>query len=102
MYIETIRLTRKGDGFKTGLGVKGKDNSENWKLFRAAKPFDVGIDRADFIVDLCRDDGQIVRTVCVRASAISKLIGRKAPTVKEARQYDRDYWNGARAARAAA
>jgi hypothetical protein len=94
--VEILDIRYRGC-FKTGAGAIGASYRETKQLFKKAQSLAVKEARAAFIVDLHDHHGNLVDTALIDRRGYEALTGETAPTYKESREYDAQYWANARA-----
>lgn len=96
-YLDTIYLTKKGDGYKTRVGCQAETDALTTALFESARPLAMDADTADFLLDLHEDDGTIVDTIALSADAFTQITGEPVLTEDEYQKIDTDFWSAAQA-----
>jgi len=99
-YIEIIDC--RGRGSKTGMGAAWPTEAEARRAFDGARFLEVSSKGAEFLIDLHNANGDLLDTICTNAIGFEVLIGDPPKSVEEYDAHDADYWQRARAERAAA
>ena len=86
-----------GKGYKTGVGAIFETNAATYAAFRAAKPLDVGLDDAVFLLDYYNRKGDLAGSIGLSPDGFEEIVGEAAPTEAQCKKFDTQYWDDARA-----
>ena len=95
-YMEIIFVSKEGDCFQTGVGAEMKTDHSTNQAFESVRQHEVDIKEADFILDLHEDDGSLIDSIALKASALEQVTGEKFKGEQFYRDYDKAYWDTAR------
>lgn len=94
-YMEMIYIDTDDQARHTNVGAALGSNAATWRAFRSYRHFDVGKDRAKFLLDYHNAKGDLAETICLDAKGFTEISGEKPKTDAAYRQIDADYWEKA-------
>lgn len=96
LYLEFEYIDKDNAGRKTGVGCEGETDRETMKLFNNARKFSSPIETCDFLLDLKKDDGDIIDTIGISKEVFRKISGTEPLSDEEYVELDTNFWQGIR------
>jgi hypothetical protein len=91
--MEMIFIDSDDQARHTNVGAAMGSNAATWAAFRSYRFFDVGKDRAQFLLDYHNAKGDLAGTIFLDAAGFIAISGEKPKTDADYRQIDADYWS---------
>lgn len=101
-YMEMIYIDSNDNARHTNVGAAMDSNAATWAAFQSYRRFEVGEDRAQFLLDYHNAKGYLGGTIRLDAGGFTAISGERLKSDAAYRKIDDDYWAEARAARQAA
>ena len=100
-FMEMIFIDPADDNARmTDMAMALESDAATWRAFQSYRRFDVGADRATFLLDYHNRKGDIADTIRLDDGGFTAITGQEPKAAAVYRKIDRDYWNAVRKAAA--
>ena len=74
-YMTMIFIDSNNHARLTDVGAEFESDAATVAAFESARSLDIGVEKADFILDLCADNDDIIDSIAVSAESYTEITG---------------------------
>lgn len=91
-YVNALYISPQGEFLTTGIKVEFDGDEEAAEAFEKARRHAVDFREASFMLDLHKENGEVVDSIAVNGQDFARITDKKVLSEVEYRSIDRRYW----------